>query len=468
MLKPKRTLDKFQTVLITGASSGIGEEFAHQLAVNSKRMVLVARQYGDLQRVEKELLKKKPNLHICLVVKDLSISEQRNDLYDYLVENQIHPDLLVNNAGMGDYGEFVEGEWSKISAMMEINMTALTHITHLLLPSMQTKDFAGIINVSSLASLLPIPDFSVYAATKAYVTSFSESLRVENAQTGVAITALCPGPVHTNFGAIAARNQGDKKFGSSEALFVSKEKVVREGLNGILKNKAIVLPGLQVNLMGWLVDYLWRPILRLILATRPKQVSKNQPIGEKGLILASASPRRKNLLNKMGYDFDVVTSDVYEVHHQESSLIELCEINAGLKAAFVSKQYPNAIVIGCDTLVQHNNTALGKPKDLQEAKATLKRLSGDTHQVCSAVALMKNGEYIDQFHDTVDVTFKHLDDGTISEYISRVNVLDKAGSYAIQEFGEMVVDSFEGEFDTVMGLPTTLLDKKLQKHGIKK
>ena len=174
------------------------------------------------------------------------------------------------------------------------------------------------------------------------------------------------------------------------------------------------------------------------------------------------------MLNKMGYNFDVVTSDVYEVHRKELPLVELCEINAGLKATEISKQYPDNIVIGSDTLVYHKGIPLGKPRDLQEAKRTLKHLSDGTHQVCTAVALMRNGEYVDKFHDIVDVTFNKLNDELINEYISRVNVLDKAGSYAIQEFGEMVVHGFEGEFDTVMGLPTKLLKQKLEEHGIKK
>ena len=470
---PKSPLDSYQTVLITGASSGIGEEFAMQLAASSKQMILVSRRLDEMERVRDALLKIHPNLHVFLEVRDLSRAGHRSSLVDYLSDNQIEVDLLINNAGLGDYGEVASGDWDKVRLMMEVNMSALTHLTMLMLPMLKARKKAGIINVSSLASVLPIPDFSIYAATKAYVTSFTESLRIELLNDNVNATALCPGPVHTNFGKVSARSGMNKGFGAREWFYVDKAHVVRAALEGVVKNTPLVFPSIKVKVIAWFLAYLWRPLLRLALRTRPRRPevlakANASTSSAPQLILASGSPRRKKLLSELGYSFEVITSDVHEVHDEEMPLVELCEINAGLKAREVSLAHPEALVIGSDTLVYHQNTPLGKPKDLEEAAETLKRLSGDTHQVCSAVSVMKNGEAVSRFHDVTEVQFKELTNEVIQDYLFKVNVLDKAGSYAIQEHGELIVESYQGDFNNVMGLPQKLVDANLQTLGVHK
>jgi short-subunit dehydrogenase len=180
------------------------------------------------------------------------------------------PDLLVNNAGMGDYGEFATADWGKLEAMLRLNIEALTHLSHALLPAMIGRQGGAILNVSSLASLLPIPDFAVYAATKAYVSSFSEALRIEVREHGIRVQALCPGPVHTEFGEVAGRGPGTD-FGAREWFYVSQQQVVREALAGLDADKPRVYPGLKIALAAAAISLLPLAALRLAMSFRPRR-----------------------------------------------------------------------------------------------------------------------------------------------------------------------------------------------------
>lgn len=171
------------------------------------------------------------------------------------------------------------------------------------------------------------------------------------------------------------------------------------------------------------------------------------------IVLASSSPRRRELLEKAGIVFDVVVSPAEEIHDPVMKPHVLCELNATLKAAAVSEIRPDATVIGSDTLVFIDDMPLGKPVDLDEARSMLRRLSGRTHQVCTGVCVIYPGGGKNIFHDITEVTFLPLDDGLIEAYFSRVNPLDKAGAYGIQECGEMIVSGIRGSFENVMGLP---------------
>lgn len=187
---------------------------------------------------------------------------------------------------------------------------------------------------------------------------------------------------------------------------------------------------------------------------------------KKRLILASGSPRRKELLEELGYEFDVITSDAEEVHRSDISLTELCELNAQIKTRAVAKSYPDAVVLGGDTLVYIDEEPLGKPKSAQEAVEMLERLSGRVHQVCSGMCLIE-GDREQPFHEVTDVVFKQIDSETIREYMKRVNVMDKAGSYAVQEHGEMIVDRVEGDVSNVVGLPQQKVFEQLAAFGLK-
>lgn len=159
--------------------------------------------------------------------------------------------------------------------------------------------------------------------------------------------------------------------------------------------------------------------------------------------------------------FEVMHSQAEEIHDPSMLPDVLCEWNAMLKAAAVATLRPDATVIGADTLVFIDGTPLGKPLDLEEAAAMLRRLSGRVHQVCTGVCVIYPGGGKRVFHDLTEVTFQPLNDAVIKEYFARVNPLDKAGAYGIQEFGEMIISGIRGNFDNVMGLPVSKLIEAL-------
>jgi septum formation protein len=169
------------------------------------------------------------------------------------------------------------------------------------------------------------------------------------------------------------------------------------------------------------------------------------------VVLASGSPRRRELLAAAGVSFEVRPAAAEECHDATLPVTELCERNAELKARSV--KVAGAWVIGADTLVHIDGEPLGKPRDLGEARAMLRRLSGREHLVCTGVCVVAPGGSDEAFHEITKVRFRELDEGEIENYLGRVDPLDKAGAYGIQEHGEMLVESIDGAFDNVMGLP---------------
>ena len=171
------------------------------------------------------------------------------------------------------------------------------------------------------------------------------------------------------------------------------------------------------------------------------------------IVLASSSPRRRELLAEAGLDFEVIVSAAEEIHDVTMPLHDLCEENARLKAAAVAAEHPDATVIGADTLVYIDAEPLGKPADLDAARLMLRRLSGRTHVVCTGVAICRPGGTVDLFHDLTEVTFHAFDDEVIDRYFTIANPLDKAGAYGIQEHGNLFVAEISGSYENVMGLP---------------
>lgn len=158
-------------------------------------------------------------------------------------------------------------------------------------------------------------------------------------------------------------------------------------------------------------------------------------------------------MERAGLEFEVRPSPAEEIHDETMAPEVLCERNAELKAEAVAVQRPEAVVIGSDTLVFIDRTPLGKPADIDEARRMLRRLSGRTHRVCTAVCVIRPGGERELFHQNTDVTFRVLDELAIEDYFERVNPLDKAGAYGIQEHGERIIEGIDGDFDNVMGLP---------------
>lgn len=180
------------------------------------------------------------------------------------------------------------------------------------------------------------------------------------------------------------------------------------------------------------------------------------------LILASASPRRADLLRQLKLDFEVVPSNAKEVFDEHLSPQELCQLNAHRKARAVAKKLPDALVMGADTLVFLDHQIFGKPADAAEAKKMLLQLQGRTHQVVTGVSLIQLRTHRERiFAVSTDVLFRSLTPGQVDEYLAKINPLDKAGAYAIQDSGELIVSEISGSFSNVVGLPIEKVEDEL-------
>jgi short-subunit dehydrogenase len=250
--------------LITGASAGIGREFARQLAGRARSMILVARREDRLAELRDELQEQHPNLAVQIRQVDLADPAQLQELMEWFDRENINVDLLINNAGLGDSGPFATSDPIRNEQMTLVNVVALTSLIRCVLPQMIAKRRGGILNVSSSAGFLPMPGSAVYAATKAYVTSFSEALRAELHGTGVSVCALCPGPVRTEFQQVAKRTNGRPEIGP-EFLVVPLKRVVQDAINGLEADKPIVIPGFAMKLAMLLTRLMPMPLLRLLL-----------------------------------------------------------------------------------------------------------------------------------------------------------------------------------------------------------
>ncbi|MEY2485755.1 MAG: uncharacterized protein QOH39_1403 [Verrucomicrobiota bacterium] len=259
------------TALVTGASAGIGREFARQLAGSARTIVLIARRLERLEELRDELKRRRPNLNVHIRAVDLAERSQLHELVKWLEWEKIVIDLLVNNAGLGDLGSFATSDPERIEKIILVNIFAPTFLARSLVPVMIAKKNGGILNVSSSAGFLPIAGFSVYAASKAYLTSFSEGLRAELRGTGVSVSALCPGPVDTEFTEVAYR-PGDHPATGPSFVHVAAEDVARAGLAAIKHDRALVIPGLAMKVAMFLARITPLAILRLASRFSAKRV----------------------------------------------------------------------------------------------------------------------------------------------------------------------------------------------------
>ena len=182
-------------------------------------------------------------------------------------------------------------------------------------------------------------------------------------------------------------------------------------------------------------------------------------------VLASGSPRRRELMERAGFVFRVVPSPAEELHDGSMAPAALCEENARRKAAAIAEREPDAWVLGADTLVFLDGEPLGKPADLAEARAMLARLGGRTHEVITGVCVIRPAGEALLFHERTTVHFRPLEEADIEAYLALVDPLDKAGSYGIQEHGERLVAAIEGCYDNVMGLPVKALLEEIRRVG---
>jgi len=220
--------------LITGASAGLGVDFARQLAAKGWRLVLVARRKDRLDALAAELGNARA------IEMDLGEAGAADRLIADLVAKDEQVDLLVNNAGFGLAGSFAQLDGKRQRQMIDLNCGALTELAHAVLPAMIERRSGAILNVASTAAFQPGPGMAVYFATKAFVLSFSEALHEEVRGHGVTVSALCPGPTATEFGAVAGFGKPLPKM-----VFADSPSVVAAGLKGLEANRAIVIPGVM-------------------------------------------------------------------------------------------------------------------------------------------------------------------------------------------------------------------------------
>jgi len=181
------------------------------------------------------------------------------------------------------------------------------------------------------------------------------------------------------------------------------------------------------------------------------------------IILASASPRRAELLKLLEVDFKIIPGNAAEVAHDHLTPLEVCQLNAHRKARVVAKQIPDALVLGADTLVFRDNEILGKPRSLAEAARMIGRLQGRTHQVVTGVCLMHLRRHEERiFAVSTDVLFHPLTKKQIADYLAKIHPLDKAGAYAIQDYGELIISEISGSYSNVVGLPIEQLRAELR------
>lgn len=235
-----------KTALITGASSGIGRELAKIFARKKANLVLVARNAEKLELIKAEIQSEHP-CEIFIIPADLSKNIDIEKVYRSCEEQNIQVDYLINNAGFGIGGAFLESDWDTYSRMLKLNILGLTHLCHLFLPKMQAAGFGRIMNVSSIAGFLPGPNMAVYFASKAYVLHFTEALNMELKGSKVTVTALCPGPTDTAFQDIAEMT-GTKAFQPSR-LYTAQE-VAEFGFNAMMNGWRVAIPGWKNMIMA--------------------------------------------------------------------------------------------------------------------------------------------------------------------------------------------------------------------------
>ena len=228
------------TALITGASSGIGTAFAEELAKKQTDVVLVARSADKLSKLARQL-QEQFGINAEVIVQDLTLPQAGQSVFDTVAQKGLTIDLLINNAGFGDYGAFVERSLSKQIEMIQLNITAVVELTGLFLPEMKQRGRGGIINISSIAGFQPLPYMSIYAATKAFVLNFTEALWAENKDSGVSILAVCPGPTESKFFKKAEFPQSFT--GKNDNNLTPAEDVVKEALKALEKNQSTVVTG---------------------------------------------------------------------------------------------------------------------------------------------------------------------------------------------------------------------------------
>jgi short-subunit dehydrogenase len=236
-----------KTALVTGASSGLGAEFARQLAARGCHLVLTARREEPLAALKRELVES-GRIQVDCVPLDLETPDAPRQIFDRLAAAGKTVDILVNNAGFGVYGHFLDTRWERERALLEVDILALVQLTKLFVAGMVSRKSGYILNVASTAAFQPVPGYAAYAAAKSFVLSFSEALCHELRETGVSCTALCPGMTRTGFFDAA----GQASLASYQRMtMMNSADVCRIGLKAMVRRRPVVVAGWLNALMAW-------------------------------------------------------------------------------------------------------------------------------------------------------------------------------------------------------------------------
>ncbi|MCF7810762.1 SDR family oxidoreductase [bacterium] len=244
------------TALITGASEGIGLELAGIMAADGWNLVLVARREKILNNLAKDL-SNKHSVQIEVIAADLNDNNAAQRIFDKIRKRNIKVNALINNAGFGYYGRFKDQDIDRIINLIEVNISSLVRLSHLFSADMVEQGRGRIMNVSSVVGFFPVPFFTVYAASKAFVLSFSQSLSKELKGTGVTVTCLCPGSTKTGFATAAGAKHIEKGFQNQMDSF----SVARLGYAGMMNGKTLVVTGLMNKLMTGMTRFLPRNLV---------------------------------------------------------------------------------------------------------------------------------------------------------------------------------------------------------------
>lgn len=258
-------MSNIRYTLITGASTGIGYELSKVFAKDKHNLILVSRNKTKLQAVKDELLKY--NIDIKILALDLGNDEDIQSLFNYIEINKLVVNILINNAGIGSFGDFNDIEWKMEEALIDINIKVLTKLTKYFLPKIIECKNGGILNVASTAAFCSGPRMAAYYASKAYVLNLTEAIYEECKDSGIRISCLCPGPVKTTF----QDKAGIKKSESAKKYLMDAEEVAKVSYKDFKKGKLIIIPGMKNKLLVIGNKLLPRRISRkIILKTNKK------------------------------------------------------------------------------------------------------------------------------------------------------------------------------------------------------
>ena len=244
--------------LVTGASGGIGKDIAELFAGDGINLVITARSQKLLEEIQSKL-EQTYQIKVEVINLDLSKPNSASKLYDTTESKSININYLVNNAGFGDYGDFVKSDLSVYEKMINLNILALTQLSHLFAGDMCKRKEGKIMNVASTAAFQPIPGLNVYSSTKSYVLNFSEALNRELKGSGVTVTVLCPGGTKTNFHETAGFKKGKEK-----SYLMDSKKVAKIGYQAMMKGKRLVVAGLFNKTLAFSVRFIPRAMVTLI------------------------------------------------------------------------------------------------------------------------------------------------------------------------------------------------------------